>query len=144
MSRVIEAVNVRGAFCGATTLAAFMLLVGCNSGPNTYSVKGKVVVKGTNKSLAGGTVMFQSVANPELQASGGIEDDGTFELFSNQGKAGIPEGEYRIMVQPPPLETGQPKLIHDKFRSYDTSGLKRTIAAGDNNLTIEVEPPAAR
>jgi hypothetical protein len=92
----------------------------------------------------GGTVVFQSVANPDVQASGYIEDDGSFELFSNQGKAGTIKGEHRILIQPPEQERGQPKLFDDKYRSYDTSGLTQTITAGENNITIEVEPPRAR
>jgi hypothetical protein len=98
-------------------------MLGCESGPKTNSVKGKVVVKGSSQAPAGGTVVFQSVANPE---------------------AGTIEGEHRILIQPPEQERGQPKLFDDKYRSYDTSGLTKTITAGENNITIEVEPPRAR
>jgi hypothetical protein len=129
--------------CGALAVVC-LSAIGCDSGPAMHTVKGKVIIKGSNQPLAGGTIMFQSVARPELQASGAIEEDGSFELFSNQGQAGMPEGEHRILIRPPELETGQRKLIHDKYRSYDTSGLTRTITAGENSFTIELDPPSAR
>jgi hypothetical protein len=119
-------------------------LTGCDSGPTTHSVKGKVVVKGSTETPAGGTVLFQSVENPEIQASGYIEEDGTFELYSNQGKAGLPAGEYRVLVQSPELEASQRRIVDNKYRSYETSGLTRTIDPGENDFTIELEPPKGR
>ncbi len=117
-----------------------LVLTGCDKSPATYPVKGKVMIKGSSKSLAEGTVLFQSVENPEVQASGGIDEDGSFELFSNQGKPGTLPGEHRILIQPPEVESGQSKLIADKYRRYETSGLTRTVVADENDFTIELEP----
>jgi hypothetical protein len=119
-------------------------LAGCDSGPKTYPVKGKLVVQGSQRSLEGVTIMFESVENPSVQASGYVNEDGSFELFSNQGKPGTLEGEHRILIVPPEQEYGQNKLVDDRFRAYATSGLTRTVKPGDNDFTIEVEPPKRR
>src|SRR5688500_15233907 len=106
-----------------------LLLGGCDSGPKYYPVKGKVVIKGSNNTLTEGTLLFRTVTKPEVLASGYVEDDGTFELYSNQGKPGTIEGEQEILIQPPELEYGQNKVVDDRFRTFETSGLKQTVKA---------------
>jgi hypothetical protein len=123
-------------------LAALALGAGCTSDktPRTYPVKGKVVYKSNQQPLTVGTVLFESVSEPKIQASGEVQPDGTFELASDLGKPGTVAGEHRVLIQPPVLETGQKPPVLKRFTSYSTSGLKATVSAsGRNELTIQVE-----
>ena len=126
----------------ALLLASLVATIGCDSGgPKMYPVKGKISLVGTQGSLEGGTVLFRSTTDPEILASGYIEQDGTFELYSNQGKEGTLEGDHEVLIQPPEREVGQNRVIDDRFRSYETSGIQKTVTAGENDITIEVHGP---
>lgn len=122
---------------------AVALCFGCTADktPKTYPVKGKVVYKSNKLPLAVGTVLFESASDPKVQASGEIQPDGSFELASDLGKPGTVAGAHRVLVQPPVLETGQKPIVHRRFTSYATSGLKVTVEASrSNEVTLEVEP----
>jgi hypothetical protein len=125
-----------------TWSAALALAAACTAdkSPQTYPVTGKIVYRDTKQPLATGTVLFESLSEPKVQASGEIQPDGSFELASDLGKPGTVAGEHRVLIQPPVLETGQKPVVHKRFTSYATSGLKATVVAGGtNNLTLEVD-----
>ena len=123
-------------------LCAVALLTGCGGDgtPPTYTVKGKVVYKATQQPVTQGTVLFESVSTPKVQASGEIQPDGTFELASDLGKPGTVAGGHRVLIQPPILEVGQKPIVKQRYTSYATSQLTATINANSsNNVTLEVE-----
>ena len=136
----MHALQFLPATVGRAAIAASMVcFVGCDSGPTMHPVKGKVVIKGSSESLAEGNIAFQSVSSPEVISSGYIEEDGSFELYSNQNKPGALEGEHRVLVQPPEVEYGRSKLINDKYRAFETSGITKTIVPGENDVLVELE-----
>jgi hypothetical protein len=141
-----------GRFIGA--LGAALALVGtagCGAPKSkALTVTGKIVYKGTGESatrLSGGYVCLQSVTDPNNKPVGQIEDDGTFFLgtvVEGQNLGGVQPGEYRVRVVPPASgETGKlaAGVIDPRFMSFDKSGIKVTVAAGENTLTLEVERP---
>ena len=128
---------------GVWIAAAIGIGAGCSSDqtPQTFPVQGKIVYKNSQRPLTMGTVLFESAGEPKVQASGEIQPDGTFELASDLGKPGTVAGDHRVLISPPVLEAGQKPVVHKRFTSYSTSGLKATVAAGSANaLTLEVEP----
>jgi hypothetical protein len=82
-------------------------IVGCDSGPTLYPVKGKVSVGGAP--LTSGIVMFAPDTGRGNKESvgpiGTIEPDGSYKLTTN-GKAGAPAGWYKVTVSTnaPPKE----------------------------------------
>ncbi len=142
---MVRRVTMRAAvlFLGALVVLALLVLqAGCarDATPKTYPVNGKVIYKGKQQPLAQGTVLFESVGEPKVQASGEIQPDGSFELASDLGKAGTVPGEHRVMIQPPFLETGQKPILHRRFTSYATSKLRVKVnAGGRNEVVLEVE-----
>jgi hypothetical protein len=123
-------------------LLAAASLSGCagDKTPRTYPVRGKVVYRNNQQPLAQGAVLFESATEPKVQASGEIQPDGSFELASDLGKPGTVIGEHRVLIQPPVLEAGQKPVVHKRYTSYSTSGLKATVSANSRNeLTLEVE-----
>lgn len=123
-------------------VAATPILVGCNSEktPTTYAVKGKVIYKKLKAPVTQGTVMFQSVSEPRVLASGDLQADGTFELASDLGEPGTVEGQHKVLIQPPYLESGQKAPFHKRYASFETSKLSATVAPSDDNqVTLEVE-----
>ena len=125
-------------------------LAGCrDGGSKAVMVLGKVVYKPNGEPaalLAGGNVCLQSVTDPENKPVGRIDDDGTFFLGTTIGEknlGGVLPGEYRVRVVPPQNEAGRTArgLIEPRYMSFEKSGVTQTIAAGKNEITIEVERP---
>ena len=113
-------------------------MLGCNNKPSslpkTYSVTGSVAYK-DGKPVAGGSIFFRSLTDTSFAASGDIEKDGKFTVFTvkeNEKLRGLPEGEYRVTVQPPipPDQRAAPAIdLPQTFR----------VEAKDNQFAIEVE-----
>jgi hypothetical protein len=142
---------IRAGIRGAA-LAAAVAVLGCggggggDSGPKTYPVTGKVVVKnGDVNKLRGGLVRFESVADPARKGVGEVEDDGAFVIGSSYNEKpvpGLPEGEYRARIDPKDErggEGGPRPVVLPKYRDFATSGLTFTVKPGSNVFTIEVE-----
>lgn len=124
-------------------LAAIIAVWGCSreTGPATWKVKGKLVRGGTPVKLPeGSSILFRSLSDPPVQASGEIRSDGTFELWSDLGKEGTVAGEHRVMILTPLLEVGQKPPLAPRYQSYETSGLRATVHPHHRNeLTIQIE-----
>jgi hypothetical protein len=123
--------------------AAWLAAAGCSPGPRAYPVKGKVVFKDNGKPLGSGTVLFESVADPNQRASGEIQADGTYTLANNVGANGAVEGEHRVLIMTPLPEYGQnPRGPFDpRYQRFDTSGLRYTVKPGENNYEIQLDRP---
>jgi hypothetical protein len=132
-----------------TTLAGCLLgllALGCSGGgelPPGAPGKGKVVFKGGDvKTLQGGSVQVQSLSDPKIIAVGDIQADGSFSLksFADDKRSfdGLPPGDYRVRVEPPPARSDEesPRVIHERFRDFNRSGLRLKIPA--ENLEIAV------
>ena len=124
--------------------ALLLIAVGCNREsalPKTYPGTGNVVYH-DGKPMQGGSLQFTSASDPLLRVVGENKNDGTFTLRTvkeNAHGAGVPEGEYRVIVQPPALESGggiqgksQPAIsLPDTFK----------VEAKENTFKIVVPEP---
>lgn len=79
----------------------------------------------------------------KTSARGDIQQDGTFQLSTNKENDGAPEGEYRVLIVPPPAEEGKapPLPVHSKFQNLEATPLKATVTRDrqKNKFTFEVE-----
>jgi hypothetical protein len=120
---------------------------GCG-GPKTYPVRGQLLWADGKPvtEFPGGTVIFESTEQP-VSAQGEIQADGTFRLSTYQQDDGAPPGKYRVLVQQP-LEEGKdrppPRIMHQRFESFETSGLTATVERKANEVTLTVERAAGR
>jgi hypothetical protein len=136
---------------GAWLVVPLLLAPGCarEELPKTYAVKGKVVLK-SGRPLAGGDIVFTSVADPELRGYGVINKDGTFVLntigHTKSGRSklltGAVEGDFYVNIRPggapnpdgsnePPAGGGKPAFTLKKTYKVD--------AKEDNEITVVVE-----
>ena len=127
-----------------------VLLVGCGGGGlATYPVEGQVTFP-DGKPLHGGIVQFQPVGEQsgKINSRGRIQEDGSFRMSTFESEDGSIEGEHRVLVVPPsppgpadPWKLPKP-VIHERFRSYETSGLTYTVTPdGPNEFKFTVDPP---
>ncbi len=122
-----------------------LFLTGCGGGSDrdaTYSVKGKVIYKGSPVTQA--NVMF--VPEHGRPASGTSDDQGEFILTTYSNGDGAPSGEHQVLVTK--LEPASPNdpyatrksLVPEKYGELKTSPLKQSVKAGENSeITIELK-----
>src|SRR5262249_6346271 len=86
------------------TLVVLLPLAGCDSGPKTYPVNGRVeFTDGDVKKLAGRQVEAMLESEPTVRAYGEIQDDGRFSLgmhYDGKVRGGAPEGTYQLRILP--------------------------------------------
>lgn len=133
--------------CYALLLA---LLVGCGGG-KYQPVSGEIVFPdGTAvQGLTGGQVVFQKVAGAGAEvttesnsASGSIDENGKFQLGTEQVGDGAVVGEYQAVITPPQPSGDEilPKIIDDKFTKFGGFKENYTVKPGSNHFKLEVEP----
>jgi len=83
--------------CLCIALCASVMLSGCGpSKPPAYPVKGKV--SGGTGSLAGVIISFSATDENGTHSSGVINEDGTYELKTTDGRPGAVPGKYKVVL----------------------------------------------
>lgn len=124
-----------------TSLFLSLLCWGCaQSGPTLHPVSGTVTYKG--KPAAGATVVFHPKGDPAKPRAAGITDAaGAFQLSSPTGQ-GAEAGDYDVTVvmeiAAKDAKNTEGDAMADalagKYANAANSGLKATVAAGENRL----------
>src|SRR5262245_1010822 len=114
---------------------------GCGS-QTLFPVSGKVTYK-DGKPVTAGLVIFEPV-DQKTSARGEIRADGSFHLGTHTDNDGAREGEYKVLIAPPPLpEEGKQRRssVHPKYQSLESTPLKVTVTRhrDKNQFNIEVE-----
>lgn len=101
----------------------------------THAVSGVVLAK-DGRPVAGGAVQFHGVDDPNLASIGEISPDGKFTLRTNLADgtklSGAVAGNYRATIFPP-ADAPLTAAVHSLQKTY-------RVEAGDNQLTIQLEP----
>jgi hypothetical protein len=124
--------------------ALFLSVVGLScgeSGPQFYSVRGKVMYQG--KPTRGALVVFHPLeAGPNApRPSAYVEPDGSFKLGTNKPGDGAPAGNYAVAITWVPKDfqrkddqTDLPNLLPERYGDPQKSQLRATVKAEDNVL----------
>jgi hypothetical protein len=125
--------------CAATALASQLWGCGPAEEPR-YEVHGTVRFQG--QPIREGRVTLSNAAQG-VHLNANVSPDGRYEVKTYRGK-GLPTGEYVVSIQPPVREdppVGDPwPFIPMKYRNPATSGLKLTVAEGDNPFDVDMTP----
>jgi hypothetical protein len=116
------------------TAVAVLVPGGCGAA-KCYPVRGKVLVFEAGL-LKEGEIRFQSVSDPALVGTGAIRQDGSFSMATPDRGDGLLPGSYRVAVVVP-RRSGSP-LFHERYQHFDTSDLRYTVTARDENYFIVV------
>ncbi|MCC6493071.1 MAG: hypothetical protein IT424_08615 [Pirellulales bacterium] len=122
--------------CGLLTV---VLLAGCDSGPATYDVSGKITYQG--EPVTSGLINFRADGQP--LRGGGIQADGTYQF-------NLPAGAYQVRIDTPPaLPAGWkegdppakmgPRQVPEKFGSFETSGLTATVDENTETINFDLQ-----
>ncbi len=120
-------------------------LAGCDSGPETGEVFGKVTFKG--QPVTEGTLTFLNEKG-EGDAEAEIQSDGSYAVAS-----GVVVGDYVIEIKPlmilvdtdpgksppAPTEKAAPN-IPQKYRQQGSTPLKETVKSGKNEINFDMQP----
>jgi hypothetical protein len=127
--------------------ASLVLLAGCSDGDSTRSavhpVAGTIQFRG--QPASGAFVTLHPIAKDSTHAEvpnprASVAADGTFTLTTYDGNDGAPAGDYLLTVQwYRPVKqggdwVGGPNVLPKKYALPQTSGLRITVAAGENRL----------
>ncbi len=87
-------------------VAPLLGIAGCSHAPalpKGYPATGTVAYEG-GQPMKGGSIQFNSDADPLLRVVGQVDDNGAFRLrtIKDAEADGAPEGEYQVIVQPAP------------------------------------------
>jgi len=127
-------------FPAAAVAAAF--LFGC--GETSGRLRGKVVENGQPTGIPAQAALMFTVVDasdkPDAAKSftATIDKDGTFELVASDGR--LPPGKYMVTIETPAGGTSGLAKYKDKYR-YPNSPIRAVIAAGQNDLTIDLAKP---
>lgn len=122
--------------------------VGCG-GPKSVPVQGRVEFS-DGQPVRSGRIEFRS-HDATSRAMGEIGTDGRFALTTADGVAGLPPGDYDVIVvqliitEDLPLHAhadgGHGRSVPRRFADYYTSGLRATVTAdGPNDLVVTLGP----
>lgn len=114
---------------------------GCGS-RNLFPVSGRVAHK-DGTPVTGGMVIFEPV-NQKVSARGEIKADGSYQLGTNGDNDGAMEGEYKVVIAPPPLPEEGKRVrspISAKYQSLESTPLRFTVTkeARKNKFDIQVD-----
>jgi len=122
-------------------LLTVLLAGGCSS-QTLFPVSGKVSHK-DGSPVTAGMVIFEPV-NQKVSARGEIHSDGSFQLGTSGMSDGAMEGEYRVLIAPPPLPEEGKRLrspIAAKYQRLESTPLRFTVSRerSKNKFNIEVD-----
>ena len=145
--RLIGTWGLAGAACAAIVFA----LSGCGSGGASKApVKGKVTYKG--QPVSGGSVSLTPAAELKATIAGGeVGTDGSFVLSTDKTGDGAAIGKHTVNYTPPPIDqpawdgygTPPPQPPPSPYAGLAPMPLEFEVKAGQNELNIELGPPAA-
>jgi hypothetical protein len=131
--------------CAALLVAVVAVSSGCNRGPAMAQVSGHVFMKDGSVPKGGVRVVrFEpikdSTAAVRKAASGPIQDDGSFTMYTQFPGDGVHVGEYAVTfgVMKGPMDPIS--LIDAKYTSAATSPYKVTVDGDLEGLKYEIEP----
>lgn len=127
------------------TICFLLLFVGC-TGSSNVPAEGRVLFADQTP-VRSGKVELRSADSP-MRAVGVIDSEGKFVLQTDDGREGIPPGDYEavvvqfIVTEDMSLGThGHGGAVPRRYSDYYTSGLKLSIPdSGSRELQLIVEP----
>jgi hypothetical protein len=129
-----------GSWCALALV--WLILPGAGGcGSQTYfPVSGNVLHK-DGTPVTAGLVIFEPVTQ-KISARGEIHADGSFQLGTHTNSDGAMEGEYKVLVAPPPLPEEGKRLrspIHPKYQSVESTPLKFTVTRERSKKKFNIE-----
>ncbi len=133
--------------CAALALMVVCALMGCRRDPplpRSYPAVGNVAYKG-GQPLKGGSIQFNTAADPLLRVVAEISENGEFKLHTIKDNAkaeGAPEGDYQVTVTlPRPVHAAGD--VVGAHKSLPPVTLERTYKVEAHENTIKIELPIA-
>jgi hypothetical protein len=127
------------------------VLSGCGDSYQVAQVRGKVVFKNGPMPAAGVRMIRleptrDSTAEIRKGASGSINEDGTFEIYTRRPGDGVHVGKYAVTFTFLKSPTDQKQLLPAKYTVASTTPYQLTVDRDRNDLEYVIEPlnPAAR
>ncbi len=129
----------------AVLLVISVSLMGCGR-QEIYPVKGKLIYPdGTPaRELKGSRVISEgsSISGKICSAQGEIDGEGAFQLATLKADDGSIVGKNKVLIERRMIDPEHvaPRVIHERFERFETSGLELDVGEKPNEFTLTVEP----
>jgi hypothetical protein len=139
-------VKMTGSFPLTLALMGLVLVGGCNHGPKMVQVKGTVHNKDGSVPKAGVAVVrfeptLDSKAEIRKGASGSIQSDGSFEVWTRKPGDGIYVGQYDVTFAIQKGVMDSTPMVQPMYTSKATTPYKNiTIDQDKSDFKFQVEP----
>ncbi len=135
------------AWAAAACVAVVVAAAGCDSGPVTHPVNGRLELPGGDVAkLAGSTIEVSKEGEPGQRSGGTIQADGRFTLetlYAGKIRDGALEGRYKARIIPADDDTAARKraagAVAGKYLKFETSGLSVSVPA-DGEVVLTLAP----
>jgi len=129
-------------------IVAICAATGCGKGDSVAQVRGKVVFKNGAMPQAGiRFVRFECATDTNATvrkgASGVIEDDGSFELYTRRPGDGVHFGKYAVTFAIHPAAMDRRSLVPAKYTSPSTTPYQVVVDKDIDNLEFEIDQSGA-
>src|SRR4051812_15207182 len=129
----------------ACSCAALAATAGCHKGPAMYQVRGKVTFQNGPAPKAGVKVVNfvpakDSTAEVRRAASGPIEPDGSFTMFTRMNGDGVNAGDYAVVFTITKGPMDMTSLIPVKYSDVSSPQYKVTVDHDISDLEYTIEP----
>jgi hypothetical protein len=129
----------------AIALSCALALIGCNRGSDMYRVRGHVFYKDGTVPVGEVTVVaFQpkrdSTAKVRKGASGKIQRDGSFEMWTKQTGDGVARGEYNVGFTILKSIKDSTPLIKEEYAMPGGAAGSVTVDHNIDDLKFVIEP----
>ena len=133
----------RWILAAAISIACALPLAGCNRGPAMYHVKGHVFYKdGTVPAGAIRVVIFRPSKDSPVHkaASGAIDPDGSFEMWTKTTGDGVTQGQYDVGFTILKAPHDSTPLIKDEYATPGGAAGSITVDHNIDDLKFVIEP----
>jgi hypothetical protein len=129
--------------------ACLLALAGCSSKPETFPVRGRVLVNGKPLAGAEGNVVFHNLDDKLPMARGALQPDGSFELTTFRPGDGAVAGKCQVTVHTfvPGVGTeGEPgyrpprPVLPLLYTRLDQTPVTATVEPKENRLDLDLKP----
>jgi|tagenome__1003787_1003787.scaffolds.fasta_scaffold20325738_1 hypothetical protein len=132
----------------ACSLAALAVTAGCHKGPAMYQVHGKVTFENGPAPKAGVKVVNfvpakDSTAEVRRAASGPIEPDGSFTMFTRTNGDGVNAGDYAVVFTITKGPMDMTSLIPVKYSDINSPPYKVTVDHNIDDLDYTIDVSGA-
>lgn len=133
--------ELKRSLAGVCVCTVLLFMLGCGGNDGNIPVTGDVKLA-SGEGLGGATVRFRSEDGKNFMTT--TDFNGHFTLKADDKSAGIPAGEYSVVIQEAigdDIDAPSRPKIHRKYLNRESTDLKVTVSPEQTSYDFTLDPP---